>query len=65
MDSYLERLRQEIEDAIGGASSSALAQEKMGEFWVDAKLYGGPGETAGHGDGVERAELGVPHRFFI
>jgi len=32
MDSYLERLRQELEDAIGGASPSALAQAPVGKW---------------------------------
>ena len=30
MDSYLERLRQELEDAIGGSSPSALARAAAG-----------------------------------
>src|ERR1700730_7175616 len=37
MDSYLERLRQELEDAIGGASSSALAQAPVGK-WNAAQI---------------------------
>src|SRR4029077_9841052 len=32
MDSYLERLRQELEDAIGGASPSDLAQAPVGKW---------------------------------
>ncbi len=32
MDSYLERLRQELEDATGGASASALAQGPAGKW---------------------------------
>ena len=37
MDSYLERLRQELEDAIGGASPSALAQAPAGK-WNAAQI---------------------------
>jgi len=37
MDSYLERLRQELEDAIGGASPSALAQAPVGK-WNAAEI---------------------------
>jgi hypothetical protein len=37
MDSYLERLRQELEDAIGGTSSSALAQAPAGK-WNAAQI---------------------------
>src|SRR6266403_1231786 len=37
MDSYLERLRQELEDAIGGASPSALAQAPVGK-WNAAQI---------------------------
>jgi hypothetical protein len=37
MDSYLERLRQELEDAIGGASPSALAQAPVGK-WSAAQI---------------------------
>jgi len=37
MDSYLERLRQELEDAIGGASPSALAQAPAGK-WNAARI---------------------------
>ncbi len=37
MDSYLERLRQELEDAIGGASLSALAQAPAGK-WNAAQI---------------------------
>jgi len=37
MDSYLERLRQELEDAIGGASPSALAQAPAGK-WSAAQI---------------------------
>jgi hypothetical protein len=37
MDSYLERLRQELEDAIGGASPSDLAQAPAGK-WNAAQI---------------------------
>ncbi len=37
MDSYLERLRQELEDAIGGANPSALAQAPAGK-WSAAQI---------------------------
>lgn len=37
MDSYLEGLRQELEDAIGGASPSALAQAPAGK-WNAAQI---------------------------
>ncbi|HYW36618.1 MAG TPA: DUF1569 domain-containing protein [Terriglobales bacterium] len=37
MNSYLERLRQELEDAIGGASPSALAQAPAGK-WNAAQI---------------------------
>src|SRR3982074_3313181 len=37
MDSYLERLRQELEDAIAGASPSALAQAPVGK-WNAAQI---------------------------
>src|SRR6202795_4536267 len=37
MDSYLERLRQELEDAIRGASRSALAQGPVGK-WNAAQI---------------------------
>jgi len=37
MDSYLERLRQELEDALGGASPSALAQAPAGK-WNAAQI---------------------------
>jgi hypothetical protein len=37
MDSYLERLRQELEDAIGGASPAALAQAPEGK-WNAAQI---------------------------
>jgi hypothetical protein len=37
MDSYLERLRQELEDAIGGASPSALAEAPAGK-WSAAQI---------------------------
>jgi hypothetical protein len=37
MDSFLERLRQELEDAIGGASPDALAQAPAGK-WSAAKI---------------------------
>src|SRR6202040_2160925 len=37
MDSYLERLRQELEDAIGGASPSTLAQAPIGK-WNAAQI---------------------------
>lgn len=37
MDSYLERLRQELEDAIGGASPSGLAQAPFGK-WSPAQI---------------------------
>jgi hypothetical protein len=37
MNSYLERLRQELEDAIGGASPSALAQAPAGK-WSAAQI---------------------------
>ena len=37
MDSYLERLRQELEDAIGGASPGALAEAPAGK-WSAAQI---------------------------
>jgi hypothetical protein len=37
MDSYLERLRQELEDATGGASPSALEQAPAGK-WSAAQI---------------------------
>lgn len=37
MDSYLERLRQELEDAIGGASPAALTQAPAGK-WNAAQI---------------------------
>src|SRR6266849_678507 len=37
MDSYLERLRQELEDAIGDASPSDLAQAPVGK-WNAAQI---------------------------
>ena len=37
MNSYLERLRQELEDAIGGASSGALSQAPAGK-WSAAQI---------------------------
>ena len=37
MDSYLERLRRELEEAIGGASPSALAQAPAGK-WSAAQI---------------------------
>jgi hypothetical protein len=37
MNSYLERLRQELEGAIGGASPSALAQAPAGK-WNAAQI---------------------------
>jgi len=37
MDSYLERLRQELEDAIGAASPGALAEAPAGE-WSAAQI---------------------------
>jgi len=37
MDSYLERLRQELEDAIGGASPSRMAQAPVGK-WNAAQI---------------------------
>jgi|SRR5208282_3776226 len=37
MDSYLERLRQELEDAIAGASPSALARAPAGK-WSAAQI---------------------------
>jgi hypothetical protein len=37
MNSYLERLRQELEDAIGGASASGLAQAPAGK-WNSAQI---------------------------
>ncbi len=37
MDSYLERLRQELEEAIGGASPSALARAPAGK-WSAAQI---------------------------
>src|ERR1700687_5800081 len=37
MDSYLERLRQELEDAIGDASPSILAQAPLGK-WNAAQI---------------------------
>src|SRR5208282_645476 len=37
MDSYLERLRQELEDAIGGASASGWAEAPVGK-WNSAQI---------------------------
>ena len=37
MDSYLERLRQELEDAIGGASGSGMTQSPFGK-WSPAQI---------------------------
>jgi hypothetical protein len=37
MDSYLERLRQELEDAIAGASPTDLAQASLGK-WNAAQI---------------------------